>query len=98
MWIEASAWRCQNPWTLGPAGRQFPLCSGKLETLFFMRKNLTCPQSLFPGYYPGRFGSSGRHRDLTLVLVLVVVLVLDLLGFCAEKRADFPGNYFVPFV
>jgi hypothetical protein len=26
------------------------------------------------------------------------VLVLDLLGFCAEKRADLPGNYFVPFV
>jgi hypothetical protein len=29
---------------------------------------------------------------------LVVVLVLDLLGFCAEKRADLPGNYFIPFV
>src|SRR6266481_1701300 len=27
---------------------------------------------------------------------LVVVLVLDLLGFCAEKRADLLGNYFVP--
>ena len=26
-------------------------------------------------------------------LVLVVVLVLDLLGFCAEKRADLLGNY-----
>jgi hypothetical protein len=24
------------------------------------------------------------------------VLVLDLLGFCAEKRAGLPGNYFVP--
>jgi len=23
------------------------------------------------------------------------VLVLDLLGFCAEKRADLPGNYSV---
>jgi hypothetical protein len=23
---------------------------------------------------------------------------LDLLGFCAEKRADLPGNYFVPLV
>jgi hypothetical protein len=31
-------------------------------------------------------------------LVLVVVLVLDLLGFCAEKRADLLGNYFVPLV
>ena len=28
----------------------------------------------------------------------VVVLVLDLLGFCAEKRADLLGNYFVPLV
>jgi hypothetical protein len=27
-----------------------------------------------------------------------VVLVLDLLGFCADERADLPGNYFVPFV
>jgi len=26
------------------------------------------------------------------------VLVLDLLGFCADERADLPGNYFVPFV
>jgi len=26
------------------------------------------------------------------------VLVLDLLGFCAEKRADLLGNYFVPLV
>jgi hypothetical protein len=25
---------------------------------------------------------------------LVVVLVLDLLGFCADERADLPGNYF----
>jgi hypothetical protein len=23
---------------------------------------------------------------------------LDLLGFCAEKRADLPGDYFVPLV
>jgi len=29
---------------------------------------------------------------------LVVVLVLDLLGFCAEKRADHLGNYFVALV
>jgi hypothetical protein len=29
---------------------------------------------------------------------LVVVLVLDLLGFCADERADLPGNYFVSFV
>ena len=29
---------------------------------------------------------------------LVVVLVLDLLGFCADERADLPGNYIVPFV
>jgi len=28
----------------------------------------------------------------------VVVLVLDFIGYCAEKRADLPGNYFVPFV
>jgi hypothetical protein len=28
----------------------------------------------------------------------VVVLVLRFIGFCAEKRADLPGNYFVPFV
>jgi len=26
------------------------------------------------------------------------VLVLDLLGFCAEKRADLLGNYLVPLV
>jgi len=26
------------------------------------------------------------------------VLVLRFIGFCAEKRADLPGNYFVPFV
>jgi len=26
------------------------------------------------------------------------VLVLDLWGFCAEKRADLLGNYFVPLV
>jgi hypothetical protein len=23
-------------------------------------------------------------------------VLVDLLGFCAEKRADLPGNYFVP--
>jgi hypothetical protein len=36
-------------------------------------------------------------RESSLVLI-VVVLVLDLLGFCAEKRADLLGNYFVPLV
>jgi hypothetical protein len=30
--------------------------------------------------------------------LLAVALVLRFIGFCAEKRADLPGNYFVPFV
>jgi hypothetical protein len=34
-------------------------------------------------------------RESSLVLIVVV---LDLLGFCAEKRADLLGNYFVPFL
>jgi len=29
--------------------------------------------------------------------LLAVALVLRFIGFCAEKRADLPGNYFVPF-
>jgi hypothetical protein len=40
-------------------------------------------------------GQAFSARQL-IVLVLIVVLILDLLGFCAEKRADLLGNYFVP--
>jgi hypothetical protein len=51
-------------------------------------------------------GEGRRGADELFVLTqipklgnrLVVVLVLDLLGFCAEKRVDLLGNYFVPLV
>jgi len=34
-------------------------------------------------------------RESSLVLVVVLVRFI---GFCADERADLPGNYFVPFV